>query len=322
MSSFIGGSFQSFTPQFQSFTTQFPGTASRSGFGSPVSGSFSPQALLPLLQSLIGVLSQLGSAWGGFAGQQQPQQQYPQQTFGGYPQQNLPQSPYGTNTPGGVGVGGVPTGGYGSTAPGAPNVANYTGLRPPSDPRDYASYLQAQLAGGTLQGGTSISQADAIPGTRFAQVQSPQLWHADVARNYAFQFAAFASGNDPLSPQGLHNGAQAMQQMTPEAQLFMQVASVFKGNLFNGPGQYDNPGLQRLLASKGATDLAGLQGVGQTDVQTIGAVTAAINRGQLSLQDIINSGTIDNLDRYSQVINYVQSGRFGLDVNAYDNVPL
>lgn len=217
---------------------------------------------------------------------------------------------------GGGGLGGATgLGGAGATDP---SVI----LRPPTDPADFASYLQAQLAGGTLQGGTGISQADAIPGSRFALVQSPDLWHAGVARNYAYQFAAFAGGANPLTPEGLQAGAQQFHQMSPESRLFMQVASVFKGNLLNGPGLYDNPGLQRLLASRGAGDLAGLPGVGQTDVQTIGAVAAAINRGQLSLPDIINSGTIDNLPRYFQIIDYVQSGQFSQALAAYDTVPV
>lgn len=211
----------------------------------------------------------------------------------------------------------VSTGGglYGGTSinSGAPQMPF------PSDSGDYASYLQAQVAGGALQGQTSVNQFDGIPGTRFYSVQPSQLWQANVGRQYAYQFAAEANGLDPLSPQGLAHGAQAMQQMNPESQLFMQVASVFKGNLDGGPGNYDNAGLKQLLIDHGAGDLTNKAGVGQTDVQTIGAVAAAINRGQLNLQDIINSGTIDNLDRYGEIINYVQSGNFQSDLNGYDH---
>ena len=80
--------------------------------------------------------------------------------------------------------------------------------------------------------------------------------------------------------------------MKPEAQLFMQVASVFKGDLLNGPGFYDNAGLKDLLLQKGLGQFVNDPQVGKTDVQTIGAITAAINSGQLSLNDVINSGTI------------------------------
>ena len=167
---------------------------------------------------------------------------------------------------------------------------------------------------------TAVNQSDGIPGTRFATVAPSQLWNANVGRLYAYQFAAQATGSDPLSAQGLQAGAQAMQQMTPDAQLFMQVASVFKGNLDGGPGNYDNAGLKQLLINAGAGDLTTTSGVGETDVQTIGAVAAAINRGQLSLQSVIDSGTIDNLDRYGQIINYVQSGHFQTDLNLYDTI--
>ncbi|MEW6282444.1 MAG: hypothetical protein AB1758_27800, partial [Candidatus Eremiobacterota bacterium] len=193
-------------------------------------------------------------------------------------------------------------------------------LPPPraSDPLEFASYLQAQRAGGALQGQTGVAQRDAIPGTRFGTVQDSKLWQVGLARNYAMQFAAFASGNDPLSPQGMAAGQQAFSQMKPEAQLFMQVASVFKGNLFGGPGNYNNPGLGQLLRNTGNGDLAGLGGVGQTDVQTIGAVAAAINRGTLRLQDVIQSGTIDNLPRYFEIINYVQNNGFFGDLARYE----
>ncbi len=284
-----------------------------------------PQQFMGLLQAIFGALTQLSQAWGGFGGQQQQPGQYNP----GLGQQYMNQAYQygaGTATPSGyvpnTGTGGTTGtgGGYGGTGTGTVNPANYSSLPPSPDPQDFASYLQAQLAGGTLSGGTSISQADAIPGSRFALVQSPQLWHANVARNYAYQFAAFASGNDALTPQGMQAGAQAFHQMSPESRLFMQVASVFKGNMMGGPGFYDNAGLQKLLQSKGINDLSGLGGVGQTDVQTIGAVAQAINRGQLSLNDVINSGTISDMDRYFQVINYVQNGQFALDTQAYDQV--
>lgn len=200
--------------------------------------------------------------------------------------------------------------------------ASQSGLAPPdpSDPQEFASYLQAQRLGGSLEGKTGIAQRDAIPGTRFGQVQDSTMWQASVARNYAYQFAAYANGYDALSPQGVAQGAQALKSMSPDAQLFMQVASVFKGNLFNGPGFYDNPGLKQLLLSRGLGDLAGKPGVGETDVQSIGAVAAAINRGQLSLNEVLQSGTIDNLGRYQQIIGYVQQGGFARDLRNYDSV--
>lgn len=220
------------------------------------------------------------------------------------------------------GMAGGPVQNYGPFSPGPrPGGSPGQSLSLPTDRQDFASYLQAQRIGGTLQGKTGIAQKDAIPGSRFGRLQDPHLWDVGVARNYAFQFAAYASDNDALTPQGLQAGAQAFQNMTPDAKLFMQVASVFKGDINGGPGFYDNPGLKRLLESKGQFDLASPAGVGETDVQTIGAITKAINRGVLSLNDIINSGTIDNMPRYREIIDYVTSGGFQNDVNRYDNTP-
>lgn len=224
-----------------------------------------------------------------------------------------------------LGAGTAPIGYFGplgasSTGYGGASTQTGPALPFPSDGGDFASYLQAQVAGGALQGQTTVRQSDGIAGTRFAGVESPQLWHANVGRLYAYQFAAYASNNDPLSTQGLQAGAQAMQAMSPDAQLFVQVASVFKGNLMQGPGFYNNPGLKDLLLQRGLGDLANQPGVGETDVQTIGAITKALNSGALSLQDIIQSGNIDNLNRYQQVIQYVQGGQFASDLQSYDRV--
>jgi hypothetical protein len=230
--------------------------------------------------------------------------------------------PQGTGQYGGTAYSGpgnfIPQGQqFNPTQPGFPGVPGRL-MSYPTDPNDFASYLQAQRLGGALNGQTTIRQSDAIPGTRFGQVQNSQAWNASVARNYAYQFAAQAMGQDALSPQGLAFAAQNFDQMSPDAKLFTQVASVFKGNLLNGPGNYDNPGLKDLLNSRGLGNLANQPGVGQTDVQTIGAITQALNSGQLSLQDVINSGTIDNMDRYQQIIGYVNSGSFNQDLSFFD----
>lgn len=309
--------------------TQVGSFGFQSGFGGiqAQSNAFSQQALglggpaqiVQVLQQLISSLAQLSQGWGGLLGQQQQQNPYAYGTQTGGSQYTVPNFlPTGAYTPT-TGTATTSTGGglYGggtSTGSGLPAMPF------PSDGNDYASYLQAQVAGGALNGQTTVNQSDGIPGTRFATVAPSQLWNANVGRLYAYQFAAQATGSDPLSAQGLQAGAQAMQQMSPDAQLFMQVASVFKGNLNGGPGNYDNAGLKQLLIDAGAGDLTGTPGVGETDVQTIGAVAAAINRGQLSLQSVIDSGTIDNLGRYGQIINYVQGGAFQNDLNLYDTI--
>lgn len=257
-----------------------------SPYGSPmVGGGVAPFQITQMLQQILQSLSQLAGAWGNLLASPTPAAN----PFGPPPQ---------------------------SAGPGNP------ALPTPSDPNDYASYLQAQRLGGTLEGKTGIAQRDAIPGTRFGQVQNSTGWQASVARNYAYQFAAYAVGADALTPEGVKAGQQALPQMAPDAQLFTQVASVFKGNLLGGPGFYNNPGLKQLLASRGLGELANRPGVGETDVQSIGAITIALNQGKLSLNDVINSGAIDNMDRYFQVIQYVQQGQFGRDLQFYDSVPL
>lgn len=273
-------------------------------YGQPPVGGFYPGGglaqLMGMLQKMLGSINQLNQGWGGYAGQQPPQRPVVD-----YASMHFPQS---------ANYGG-PTTGYGNTGATQPVASN---LPRPSDPREFASYLQAQLAGGTLEGKTTVAQKDAISGTRFGQVQDSTQWHAALGRNYAYQFAAYASGNDPLSANGVAKGMEAFEKMKPEAQLFMQVASVFKGNLLNGPGFYDNPGLKDLLLSKGLTGLANKPQVGQTDVQSIGAIASAINSGDLTLNEVINSGTISDLGRYNQVISYVSNGGFASDLNAYD----
>lgn len=290
-------------------TSSFGGlTATNNAFAQQTLGLGGPGAIIQVLQQLIQSLAQLSQGWSGLLGQQQQQYQYP--TSNSTDTSSL----YGTGTATSS------SGLYGSSTGTSTGTGSLPAMPFPSDGNDYASYLQAQLAGGALNGQTTVRQADGIPGTRFATVAPSQLWNANVGRQYAYQFAAQANGFDPLSAQGLQAGAQAMQQMSPDAQLFMQVASVFKGNLDGGPGNYDNAGLKQLLIDHGAGDLTNTEGVGATDVQTIGAVAAAINRGQLSLQDVIGSGTIDNLDRYGQIISYVQSGHFQTDLNLYDTI--
>lgn len=296
------GQFQSYSPQVSYGGLQTP------TLNPYATGSFNPSAgmnMLSMMFNLMQSMAQLSQGWGSFAGggfgARQPVD-YASMHFPNLQNYN----PNGAST----GYGGGGTGGTGAALP------------PPSDPQEFASYIQAQIAGGALQGNTSVAQRDAIPGSRFGQVQDSTMWQASLARNYAYQFAAQAVGANPLSAQGLQQGMQAFSGMKPEAQLFMQVASVFKGDLLGGPGFYDNAGLKTLLESRGLHQFINDPQVGKTDVQTIGAITAAINSGQLSLNDVINSGTISDLNRYQNVINYVSGGGFAGDLRNYDTVPV
>ena len=296
------GQFQSYSPQV-SYGGLQPPTVNSYG-----SGGFNPSSgmnMLGLMFSLMQSLAQLSQGWGSFGGGGYGTQQPIDYASMHFP--NLQSYNPGTTS---TGYGGGGGGGTGAALP------------QPSDPQEFASYIQAQIAGGALQGNTSVAQRDAIPGSRFGQVQDSTMWQASLARNYAYQFAAQAVGANPLSAQGLQQGMQSFSQMKPEAQLFMQVASVFKGDLLGGPGFYDNAGLKTLLEQKGLQQFINDPQVGKTDVQTIGAITAAINAGRLSLNDVINSGTISDLGRYQNVINYVSGGGFAGDLRNYDTVPV
>lgn len=314
---------------FQSYVPQYGGGLLPSIGASPYQPQASPYGMggmqtMQMLFNLMSSMAQLSQGWGAFGGGAFGGGGYPG-TFGGggfpggfggyqqpqpfdYASRDFPN--LGTYNPGSTGTGYGGGGGGGGVA-----------LPPPSDPQEFASYIQAQIAGGALQGNTSVAQRDAIPGSRFGGVQDSTMWQASLARNYAYQFAAQAVGANPLSADGLSQGAQAFGNMKPEAQLFMQVASVFKGDLLNGPGFYDNAGLKDLLLQKGLGQFVNDPQVGKTDVQTIGAITAAINSGQLSLNDVINSGTISDLNRYQNVISYVSNGNFANDLRNYDTVP-
>lgn len=286
--------------QFGGFSSPAP-----TGFGA-LGGGVQMAQITQVLQQLLQGLSKLAGAWSGMLQGPAFQNQAPVSPFTGG-------NPFLPTTPASNSVGG----GYAGTS----GILGGPGTPPaPSDPNEFASYLQAQRLGGTLEGKTGIAQRDALPNTRFGQVQDAQAWQSSLARNYAYQFAAYAVGADALTPEGMQQGQQAFNGMSNDARLFMQVASVFKGDMLNGPGFYNNPGLKNLLLSRGLGDLANKPGVGETDVQSIGAITIALNSGKLSLDEVIQSGTIDNLDRYGQVINFVQSGNFQQALNFYDTV--
>lgn len=330
---FTGSSFPGIS--VGSLNQSFPQGLSGPSFAS-AAPSLGPQGVQQLLMQVLVGLTQLMGGWGGIAGGQQPQQ------FGfGLPQQQLggfgfpPQQQFGLGFPQQQQFGfGFPQQQQFGLGFGFPQQQQSLGgglMTAHTDPNELASYLQAQLAGGALQGNTTVNQSDAIPGTRFGQVADPTQWHASVARAYAYQFAGQAfeydggQGRfDPLSREGLGNAALNFGNLTTEAQLFAQVASVFKGNMHNGPGNYDNGILKDLLLSKGLTGLANQPQVGLTDVQTIGAITNALNKGQLSLQEVLDSGAISQQDmpRYLNIISYVQNGNFNQDLANFDANPV
>src|SRR5262249_41347026 len=80
---------------------------------------------------------------------------------------------------------------------------------------------------------------------------------------------------------------------------------------------YNNAKLKELLKEKGYDGADG-PGVGATDIETLGAVADAIDRGVISLQDVLGKdGAIENQDEYKKAIDLVQSGKFADLVTKY-----
>ncbi|MBM3266575.1 MAG: hypothetical protein FJZ01_02915 [Candidatus Sericytochromatia bacterium] len=194
-------------------------------------------------------------------------------------------------------------------------------MRIPQDRAEFASYLSAATNNyGNGQNG-GINQASALAGTRFASVTDQKQFDAAAARMYVFQFAAAASKQAANTVDGMARGAQEFYEMAPAAQMFMQVAAVYKGNLAANASNYNNNTLRALLLRKGFS-LAGRANVGNNDVETLGAVAAALDAGIITLDDVINSGAIGNRANYAKAIDMVESGSFALELAKYDKAQI
>ncbi|MEB3300150.1 MAG: hypothetical protein VKO21_11780 [Candidatus Sericytochromatia bacterium] len=198
-------------------------------------------------------------------------------------------------------------------------------LRIPADPKEFQSYLAGSTNGGGNNQNGGFAQNATVAGTRLSQINNEPQMDAAVARMYAFQFAAQANGKTPNSVDGMVAGANAYAKMQPAAQMFMQVAALYKGQIDfqangkvvsgNAGGNYNNAKLAALLRSKG---IGTAGGVGNNDVETLGAVAKALNNGQITLSDIINSGAINDQARYNRIIDFVESGTYAMTLADYD----
>ncbi|MEB3238535.1 MAG: hypothetical protein VKO64_13055 [Candidatus Sericytochromatia bacterium] len=197
-------------------------------------------------------------------------------------------------------------------------------LRIPQDMKEFQSYLAGATSGGGKGQNGGFAQNNTVAGSRLSQINSEPLMDAAIARMYAFQFAAQASGTTPNSVDGMIKGAEAYTQMSPAAQVFMQVAALYKGQIdfqangnvvSNNNGNYNNGTLAALLRSKG---IGTGGGVGNNDVETLGAVAKALNEGRVTLSDIINSGAIGDQARYNRIIDFVESGSYAMTLAKYD----
>ncbi len=277
-----------------------------------------PQLQVQIITSLLQeVLKQLQSVVSQLA-QQLQGTGTPPQAGGGYGGGAGPSAPpYGSPTPGGSYP--PPAGGPVVSTDVPVGYAPSGTLPVPTDPSEFASYISAATRQGQGQNG-NIAQKDALPGTRFGQVVDAQLYDAAVARSYAYQFASSAKGYSPSTADGLADGANAFYRMSPSAQAFMQVASIYKGDLEGGAKNYDNGKLKTLLTQAGYPG-AHRPGVGNTDIETLGAVADALDTGVLSLDDVMQSGAIQDMGKYQRVINFVQGGKFAELVGKYDSTP-
>ncbi len=194
-------------------------------------------------------------------------------------------------------------------------------MRIPQDKAEFASYLSAATNNFNNGQGGGINQNNAIAGTRFASVADQKQFDAAAARMYVFQFAASANKLAANTIDGMAQGAQEFYEMSPAAQMFMQVAAVYKGNLVANASNYNNNTLRALLQRKGFS-LAGRDNVGNNDVETLGAVAAALDAGVITLDDVINSGAIGNRANYAKAIDAIESGSFALKLAQYDSAAI
>lgn len=197
------------------------------------------------------------------------------------------------------------------------------GLRIPKDQAEFYSYLRGATNGFNNGQGGNVNQANAEAGTRLRRVTDQKQFDAAVARMYIYQFAATAKGAAANTVDGMAAGAKAFYTMSPAAQMFMQTAAVYKGNLAANASNYDNNALRALLDARGF-NRTGRANVGNTDVETLGAVAEALNQGVITLDDIANSAkivgaaAIGNNANYAKAIDMVESGTFAAYLAEYD----
>lgn len=140
--------------------------------------------------------------------------------------------------------------------------------------------------------------------------------------------AEFLAGGRVEDAQTLARAMEAIRANPDSAgNTFRLVAATFKnGNGANGVnGNYNNGNLDRLLQSTGNADLADKPGVGNKDVETLAAVSEAIDRGTLRLSQIFNTETgldangnrsVQDKDAYNVAISYVRNGYAKRDIEA------
>jgi hypothetical protein len=214
---------------------------------------------------------------------------------------------------------------------------------------DIYNYVLATSRGGRVARSDNVQSKFSQPGSRFATA-AQQEFDAALDAVYVAEFQGYALGENTTFVPGRTTTEQVTQNdafattvpFVPEAQIFDEVASVYKdGDLgLSDANNYNNGNLRRVLIQFGRRDLANQPNVGNTDVETIGAVTKMINdmpssaNRQAALNAIFSINATDNtngsspsnsiqgstdLRRYKTAVAIVNSGLYSKVLNDYAN---
>lgn len=156
---------------------------------------------------------------------------------------------------------------------------------PPLTREDIYNYILGGSKGGTTSAGVANSTMYMLPGTRLPNAGYNEL-QAVIAVIYYYQIKAHIAYKDVVFNfeagdkvddivDNIASGS-AVQLRTQEADTLLKVAVVYKGDLC-GFGEYNNPAMKQLLLKWGRADLATENGVGETDIESIGLVAQAID---------------------------------------------
>jgi hypothetical protein len=212
---------------------------------------------------------------------------------------------------------------------------------PPLEREDILNYILGGTKGGTATAGVANSTMYMVPGSRMP-TSGENEYDAAVALIYYYQIKAHIAYTDVVF--NFEDGdkvndivddiasGSAVQLRTPEADALLKVAVIYKGDLC-GFGNYNNPGMKQLLIKWGRADLANENGVGDTDIESIGLVAQAIDeepdqeKRREWLAEIYKfydnlhpqspSGAVPQLREYQCAIDIVQDGTFDRLIDNY-----
>jgi len=205
---------------------------------------------------------------------------------------------------------------------------------PPLTNNDIYNYILGGTMGGTATASASNFTMYMQPNSRLATAGINE-YNAAVALIYYYQFKAyigyldvvFSFGDDTVQEITNNIARGSYYQMkTPEADLLLRVAAVYRGVLCDGGGVYNNPEMKKLLIQWGRSDLASQPGVGDTDIESIANVAQAIDEQtdpvirRKWLDEVYNfddnlhpyspSGAVPSLRAYQCAIDILRNGTF------------